>query len=93
MIMRGGGATGAEGLGAAAGCICVTLLGRWLAALGVLPGTPLGAASGAAVVADGGVARGGTAVIGGVALVEIGVPATGGVRGVFGGITTTDGGR
>jgi hypothetical protein len=48
---------------------------------------------GAAVVEDGCVARGGTAVIGGVALVEIGVPATGGVTGVFGGITTTDGGR
>ena len=87
MIMRGGGATGADGRVGAAG-ICVTLLGKVLAALvGALLVTALGAA-GVAVVAAGGVARGGTAT-GGAALVDVG--GTGG--GVFGGITTTDGGR
>ena len=73
MIMRGSGAIGAEGLVGAAACIWVTLLGRLLAALGAwfaaLDGTPLGAAGGAAVVADGGVARGGMEAIGGAALV------------------------
>jgi hypothetical protein len=89
MIMRGGGATGADGRGGAAG-ICVTLLGRLLALLGAWPETLLGAV-GVAVVAAGGVARGGTAT-GGVALVgAAGVVVAG--RGVFGGITTTDGGR
>jgi hypothetical protein len=86
MIMRGGGATGADGRGGAAG-IWVTLLGRLLAVLGAWIET-LGGAAGAVVVAGGGVARGGTA-IGGAALV--GAVAAGG--GVFGGITTTDGGR
>jgi hypothetical protein len=85
MIMRGGGAMGADGLGGAAG-ICVTLLGRALAILLVT----LGAACVAAVIADGGVARGGTA-IGGAALA--GAAGVGGVAGIFGGITTTDGGR
>ncbi len=86
MIMRGGGASGADGLSGVAG-ICVTLLGKALVALLV---RALGAVGGAAVVADGGVARCGTAVAGGA--VEVGLPA-GGVAGVFGGITTTDGGR
>lgn len=87
MIMRGGGATGADGRGGAAG-ICVTLLGMVLAAPGAWVETPVGAAGVAVVVAAGGVARGGTAM-GGAALV--GAAAAGG--GVFGGITTTDGGR
>jgi hypothetical protein len=80
MIMRGGGATGADGREGAAG-ICVTLLGR-LAALEAWLEMPVAAA----VVTDGGVARGVMAT-GGAALVG----AVGG--GVFGGITTTDGGR
>lgn len=93
MIMRGGG--GAAGLGGAAG-ICVTLLGDVLATLLVKPTplvTPLGAAGTAVVDADGGVARGGTA-IGGAAL-DVSPDGAAGVAGggVFGGITTTDGGR
>lgn len=90
MIMRGGGATGADGRDGAAG-ICVTLLGRLLAVLGAWLETLPDAAGVADVVAAGGVARGGTAT-GGAALVgAAGVAAADG--GVFGGITTTDGGR
>jgi hypothetical protein len=92
MIMRGGGATGVDGRGGAAG-ICVTLFGRLLMVLGAWLERLLGAA----VVAAGGVARGGTAT-GGAALDvspvgAAGVAAAGGVAEVFGGITTTDGGR
>jgi hypothetical protein len=90
MIMRGGGATGADGRVGAAG-ICVTLLGRLLVALGAWLGMLPGAAGVAVVVAAGVVVRGGTA-IGAAELVGVaGVAAAGG--GVFGGTTTTDGGR
>jgi hypothetical protein len=94
MIMRGGGATGPDGRVGAAG-ICVTLLGRLLAVLGAWLETLLLAAGVADVVAAGGVTRGGMAT-GGAALDATpvgaaGVAAAGG--GVFGGITTTDGGR
>jgi hypothetical protein len=81
MIIRGGGAIGAAGLAGAALCIWVTLL--------VADGA-VGACR------DGGVARGGTAIAGGAALVETdgdGVLAAGGVAGTLGGITTTEGGR
>ena len=93
MIMRGGGAIGADDRGGAAG-ICVTLLGKVLATLVVGPTplvTPLGATGAAVAVADGGVARGGTAAGGAELDGAAGVVAAGG--GVLGGITTTDGGR
>jgi hypothetical protein len=86
MIMRGGGAIGADGLGGAAG-ICVTLLDIVPGAFAVTLGT-VGAA-----VAEGGVARGGAVIGGGAVLVEDGALVAGGVVGVLGGITTTDGGR
>jgi len=85
--MRGGGAMGADGLGGAAG-ICVTLLFKALDTFVVVLGTVGGAAA-----AEGGVARAGAAIGGGAALVEDGALAAVGVAGVFGGITTTDGGR
>jgi hypothetical protein len=84
MIMRGGGAIGADGLVGAGLCVCATRLG------------PVGAEGGAAgdtLAGDAGaLTLGGTAIAGGAALGA--ADALGGVAGgVFGGITTTDGGR
>jgi hypothetical protein len=89
MIIRGGGATGAEGFTGAAACICITLLGVGGSAVGGAP--PTGAA--------GVVTRGGTAIADedAVALAVDGATvdegAAGGTAGILGGITTTDGGR
>lgn len=83
--MRGGGEDGVDGFGGAAG-IWVTLLGT------VLPGALVVCPVEAAGIAAGGAVRGG-AVIGGAALVVSPVGAGVVAAGVFGGITTTEGGR
>lgn len=88
MIIRGGGAIGADGLTGAEACICVTLFNGGCAAGGTLP-------AGAAGV----ITRGGTAIACGGAVVLVadepvaGVVAAGDGTGTLGGITTTDGGR
>src|SRR5580698_6966151 len=89
MIIRGGGAIGAGGRTGAEACICVTLLGAGVCAAGG-GGLPVGAA--------GVITRGGTAIACGefavLAADELADgAAAGGVTGVLGGITTTDGGR
>jgi hypothetical protein len=88
MIIRGGGAMGADGLAGVEACICVTLLcAGGCAAGGTLP-----------VGAAGVITRGGTAIACGALVVLVadepagGVAADGGT-GLLGGITTTDGGR
>jgi hypothetical protein len=88
MIIRGGGADGAGGFAGEAACICVTLLcaGGWV----VVRVFPVGGA--------GAITRGGTAIACGAFVVlgageAAGGVAAGGVTGVLGGITTTDGGR
>jgi hypothetical protein len=91
MIIRGGGAIGAAGLAGAALCICVTLL--------FAGGCATGGALRIGAAGVGVATRGGTAIAGGAAPTPVadepegGVAALGGVTGVFGGITTTDGGR
>jgi hypothetical protein len=82
MIIRGGGAIGADGLVGAAACICVTLFGTTVPAGGAI--VVLTGAAGAGT-------RGGTAIAGGAALAD--AAGAGGVTGTLGGITTTDGGR
>jgi hypothetical protein len=83
MIIRGGGATGVEGLGGAGLCVGATRLGPVGAEGGAVGGMPAGGA----------LTRGGTAIAGGAALGAAVGGVAGGAGGVFGGITTTDGGR
>ena len=88
MIIRGGGTTGVDGLAGAGLCVCATRLGP-VGAEGSAVGGILADAAGALI-------RGGTAIAGGVAMgpaEALGGAAAGAGAGVFGGITTTDGGR
>jgi hypothetical protein len=88
MIIRGGGAIGADGFADAGLCVCATRLGPVGAEGSAAGGTPAGGAEAPTL--------GGTAIAGGPTLgpaEALGVAAEGGVTGVFGGITTTDGGR
>jgi hypothetical protein len=92
MIIRGGGATGADGLVGADACICVTLSRTGVVGGSTVAALPAGAAG---ATGRGGIAITGTGGAAAVVVVEpaAGVLAAGGGTGVFGGMTTTDGGR